>query len=309
MSIETEITRLQTAKTLLKTKINAKNNSQNQITTETIDEYGDFVDSIPTETTPNLQNKTITITENGTQTIVADTGYDGLDEVEITTSVSGGGGDITHEEYLQDVELARSILEDFVPYTELQYIESTGTQYFDTGYYPNQNTKVEMIVETLNLTSTFVPFGTRANSRLDYIAGINYNNQNYTQFNTNDAEYFGTSNNFINAKLKITLYNGYFKIEYIGDDTKTVEGTFTTRDNFNCLTSLYLGCLNNNGNTRYLDQKYRIYSTKIYENNILIKDYIPAIDKFYDKVCLYDKINETFLYSSGTGNMIAGGVV
>lgn len=263
--------------------------------------------NVPTPT-PNLQSKSIEITENGTTTIVPDTGYDGLDEVEVVTNVSGGGGDITHEEYLEDVELARSILEDFIPYTELQYIESTGTQYFNTGYYPNQNTRVEMIVETLNLTSTFVPFGTRESSRLDYVVGINFNNQNYIQFNTNTAEYFGNSNNFLNTKLKIILYNGYFKIEAINDESKTIESEFSTRSNFNCVTSLYLGCLNNNGSTRYLDQKYRIFSTKIFENDVLIKDLIPAIDKFHDSICLYDKISGNFLYNSGTGTMIAGGV-
>lgn len=36
---------------------------------------------------PNLQNKSVTITENGTSTVTADSGYDGLDEVEITTNV------------------------------------------------------------------------------------------------------------------------------------------------------------------------------------------------------------------------------
>ena len=41
---------------------------------------------------PNLQSKDITITTNGTQTVTADSGYDGLNEVEITTNVSGGGG-------------------------------------------------------------------------------------------------------------------------------------------------------------------------------------------------------------------------
>lgn len=39
---------------------------------------------------PNLQTKTISITENGTQTISADNGYDGLQSVSITTNVSGG---------------------------------------------------------------------------------------------------------------------------------------------------------------------------------------------------------------------------
>lgn len=40
---------------------------------------------------PTLQDKSITITENGTTSVVADTGYDGLNQVEIITNVSGGG--------------------------------------------------------------------------------------------------------------------------------------------------------------------------------------------------------------------------
>ena len=37
---------------------------------------------------PTLQSKSVTIAENGTQTITPDIGYDGLNEVEITTNVS-----------------------------------------------------------------------------------------------------------------------------------------------------------------------------------------------------------------------------
>ena len=40
---------------------------------------------------PNLQAKSETILQNGTQTISADTGYDGLSSVTLTISVSGGG--------------------------------------------------------------------------------------------------------------------------------------------------------------------------------------------------------------------------
>lgn len=39
---------------------------------------------------PSLQNKSVTITENGTQNVTADSGYDGLRNVEVTTNVSGG---------------------------------------------------------------------------------------------------------------------------------------------------------------------------------------------------------------------------
>ena len=48
MSVASEITRLQTAKGTLKTKLNAKNDEQHQITNEKLDEFGDFVDSIQT---------------------------------------------------------------------------------------------------------------------------------------------------------------------------------------------------------------------------------------------------------------------
>lgn len=48
MSIASEITRLQNAKSALKTSINAKTDSSHQIDDETLDEYSDFVDSIQT---------------------------------------------------------------------------------------------------------------------------------------------------------------------------------------------------------------------------------------------------------------------
>ena len=41
-----------------------------------------------------------------------------------------------------------------VGYKEVEYIESTGTQYIDTGYIPKTNTKLEL---TLSFSGTFSP--------------------------------------------------------------------------------------------------------------------------------------------------------
>lgn len=57
------------------------------------------------EVVPNLQDKEVEITENGTTTISADEPYEGLNEVEITTNVSGTE-DLNTELTAQDTALA-----------------------------------------------------------------------------------------------------------------------------------------------------------------------------------------------------------
>ena len=63
MSIATEITRLQNAKSALKTSLNAKNDGSHQITNETLDNYSNFVDSIETGGGGTEPSKGIIITE------------------------------------------------------------------------------------------------------------------------------------------------------------------------------------------------------------------------------------------------------
>ena len=59
------------------------------------------VNPIPEEyIIPNLQDKSITITENGTQNITYDEGYDGLGNVEVTTYVAGGSTE--EPDYVKD---------------------------------------------------------------------------------------------------------------------------------------------------------------------------------------------------------------
>ena len=90
MSIANEISRLQQAKADIKSSIENKG----VIVPETakLDDYPDYIDDIQQGSTPNLQSKSVSITANGTTNVTADTGYDGLSDVAITTNVSGGGG-------------------------------------------------------------------------------------------------------------------------------------------------------------------------------------------------------------------------
>lgn len=51
---------------------------------------------------PNLQDKSITITENGTQNITADSGYDGLGNVEVITNIENVVEPEVEPDYIQD---------------------------------------------------------------------------------------------------------------------------------------------------------------------------------------------------------------
>lgn len=75
---------------------------------------------------PNLQDKSITITENGTQNITYDSGYDGLNSVEVTTNIEGSS--TKGQVYMVD------------KYS--QYSVTTGTsltRYLDFGKYEDVN--------------------------------------------------------------------------------------------------------------------------------------------------------------------------
>lgn len=68
--------------------IRGKNGTQN---TYKVSQMANAITNLPSGA--NLQTKSITINQNGDTTVTPDTGYDGLDSVNITTNVSGGGSD------------------------------------------------------------------------------------------------------------------------------------------------------------------------------------------------------------------------
>ena len=170
-----------------------------------------------------------------------------------------------------------------VSYTELNYIQSTGTQYIDTGITMNKTDNV--IIEQKCAISN------------DRYAGCN----GYTQWT-------GDITNNVDSVVKV-VYTSTNNTETIYVDG--VQKTSNLWDNYNG-SNVKIGIfkLGKEGNTWHESsaQVGILYYCKIYKNNTLVRDFVPAQRDEDSAVGLYDKVSKMFFVNNGTGNLISGGV-
>lgn len=179
---------------------------------------------------------------------------------------------------------------------EIEYIESTGTQYIDTGFKPNQDTRVKCRVNLLESGKAYGIFGSRisyGNTSFDIFAyGLN-------QSRDFQDDYAMQSN----APLPTSL--GEFFIDK-NKNVTTINNTEYefSQSAFSLQYSLYLFGVNTSGNPNNQLGALRLYSCQIYDNGTLVRDYKP----YYDEngvACLYDAVNGKYAYNAGTGQFTA----
>ena len=192
-------------------------------------------------------------------------------------------------------------------YIELDYIESTGTQYIDTGFIPNQDTRViiDCIVNIPNVSMDehagvicVIDSGGKTFG-LGYDNGINASEGKCIfSYNTSKKELkdnyesLGTRHVFDINKNKL-LRNG-------------VELCSATSTSFQCNAPLYLSAINRNGVVySYNTTSLALYSCKIYDNDILVRDFVPALHPD-GTAGLYDKVNNKFYMSASDTHFNAG---
>ena len=187
--------------------------------------------------------------------------------------------------------IADSILEGLPLYTELEYIQSTGTQFVDTRFVPDNDTKYEIVLSNVNISGEYVIFGTKVyNSNQDLLV---VQSGNIRWYYPAGSFYHITDNP--TAKCTITCYRG--TTTYNGNILSTSTAIHSDVNT----TNLYL--LRCKQNTNFAS--CRIYSFKVYKNNTLVRDFIPVKD-LANVVCLYDLVTNEFYYNSGTGTFVAG---
>lgn len=186
-----------------------------------------------------------------------------------------------------DLPTGNTILND--DYLELEYITADQLQYIDTGYRPTNQTKVSITFKLLSgldncLYSTSLAEGNRVRF------GANYSTSRATFI-------FGTQSNTLDIlSWRDSIHTA------VSDNTKLVVDDVVITEysevpHFALESTLFL-FKGNDSNTRILVAS--IYDFAIYENNVLVKHYIPAYNKITHANGMYELVGSTF-YPSASG--------
>lgn len=179
-------------------------------------------------------------------------------------------------------------------YTQLDYIQSSGTQYIDTGFKPNQDTRLIITVDFSQTAAWKWIFGARQDASLNAFGFLLQENRKYRfdyGASTNNLSYNPTGN----MTIDINKNNCYI------DDTLASTATYT---NFTTPVSCFLFGNNNNG-TYTSGATLKMYSCKIYDNGALVRNFIPCKDSS-GTVGLYDIVGNKFYRNNGSGSFTAG---
>ena len=171
-------------------------------------------------------------------------------------------------------------------YTQLEYIESTGTQYISTGITPTENTKV--VIEFNSSSSSGVVFGQDSGYKV-----------NAFMFAMTVVVFESTKKNIsisANAKHTVRVAPKAFKID-------NGSSQYIYANKVNAAYPMFL--FGNNRNGKFSEGvAMKLYSFKVYENNVLIADYIPC--KQGNAVGLYDDVAGAMNLPLGAGDFTAG---
>ena len=188
--------------------------------------------------------------------------------------------------------------DSFIQYKQIEYIETSGTQYIDTDIF---------IDKTMKLIIKYIPMlisggqcllgGTNTNDHW-YAAGYNAHN------NCSGGQILGTNITItedVKTEVVTLTLNDNNTIKYQSDTISVSKNISYNNDNY---TLRLFNCkrYNEKGNIRF-------YSLEIYNrNNELIHNLVPVIDLIADECMLQDIITDKKYTNSGSGKFIQGGI-
>lgn len=169
----------------------------------------------------------------------------------------------------------------------------TGKEYIDTGFKPNQDTRVVMSVSDAERNAYFFTSWSQEWNVLNYSI-------------VNDYEYSS-------QKMFSAYGNQYVTLPIIEDavidyDKNVVKFNDVVSHTYNYISfqslySLYLFAQNRKNSVNLPPNygSFKLHYCKMYDNGVIVRDFIPALDD-NNVPCLYEQIEQKFYYNKGSGS-------
>jgi len=189
------------------------------------------------------------------------------------------------------------------PYTPVKYLQSSGTQWINTGIKASSNITADIDFEMYQYVTGWNCLIGGGNGPYSYIFtnGVT-NNGSITggwmtrgpSTNTNNF----TGNNIMELNVRTNIQCLKNSCVYTNTNGTTTFSVSEPED-FVADYNMYLFA---QLKSTWVDDKakLRIYYCKIYDNSVLVRDFIPVLDE-NDVPCMYDKVSGQYFYNAGTG--------
>lgn len=183
-----------------------------------------------------------------------------------------------------------------LPYdAEVEYLQTTGTQYISTGISPSSITPViEITIYKPSTGSSRYPFGADGSGNTRFSIGF---------LTSNRIEFrIGTYKNVTSTVDWHTIKLDGGSGEYYLDGVK--KGTITVPSEFSSMPMLLFSSYEASGNVRTILSGVRISSFKLWNGSILLQDMIPV--RVGTTGYMYDKVSNQLFGNAGTGSFTLG---
>lgn len=192
-------------------------------------------------------------------------------------------------------------------YREVEYLESSGTQYIDSGVEAKYSVGIYTKFQCLSNVNAAICGAINRGEVSGYLyrhhltpfgSGVYWylKNSNTTSANIS----FSSQNALAVNTFYLNPATGVYKLNDIVGRFTVLDGTVGSNYGvFGRISSVL----------EMQSRAVRIYWFIMMDNNVVVRHFIPVVRNSDDKPGMYDVINDTFYTNAGTGEFACGGVV
>lgn len=182
-------------------------------------------------------------------------------------------------------------------YQEVEYIESSGTQYIDTGYKPTSNNlRIACEFEYTADHSASSVFGSESSGQYSIVPW------GAPEFYVGSSTRLLAQTTALNTKYLLDAHAnaGTLTVSLNGTtNSASYSGSILTTVNMGIFCNIIAGVAN-----QFCSMK--LYAMYIYDNGNLVRDFVPCYRKADNVAGLYDLVNNVFYTNAGSGVFAVG---